>query len=190
MERTTSSATGKQQTGCLKELWESLAEWSQTHDGFAELILPPRDTRLTVIGRSYYLAFPDRRDRSILSDLLEKKGLVGLEPPLSPLLRALAESRDRFSAEFRSALDDFVERSIKGRDEPGDSAFWRAVCSMAIAGSPTADLDDVDEEPVTLIATWDDDETLLLRFAAASNATIGDAKKQELPFPIWGRPTI
>ena len=115
----------------LPEVWKDLRDWThhQARVGapIRELVLPPEDTFRTVIGYSYFLAFPHQHDRHILADVLTDAGLVGIEPPVSLTLKALEESRDRFSAAFKQDLDNLVQVFLKRGKDPRDSAFWRAV---------------------------------------------------------------
>ncbi len=149
----------------LPEVWRHLQTWihHQVHIGtpFRELVLPPDDTFRTVIGYSYFLAFPHQHDRQILAEILTDARLVGIEPPMSPTLRALEENRERFSPHFKQDLDNLIKVFLeKGRD-PRDSAFWRAVRQEAqrssIEHAPTKPLP---LGEVTVFAGWDDDELL------------------------------
>ena len=149
----------------LPEVWRHLQTWihHQVHIGtpLRELVLPPDDTFRTVIGYSYFLAFPHQHDRQILAEILNDARLTGIEPPMSPTLRALEENRERFSPHFKQDLDNLIKAFLeKGRD-PRDSAFWRAVRQEAqrpsIEHAPTKPLP---LGEVTVFAGWDDDELL------------------------------
>jgi hypothetical protein len=176
---------GKDQRGCLSELWESVAAWCEMHEGYAKLILPPEDERLVVIGRSYYLAFPTRSDRRILLDVLTSEELVGFEPPILPVVRALDRERERFGHDFRSALDHFLDYFLRDGRDPRDSAFWRAIREEAIDDRTEAENKATSRGPgLTFVATWDDDETLLLRLSAVGAAEIAGAITEPLPVTV------
>lgn len=178
---------GRDQRGCLNELWEMLAEWTRAHTSLSDLILPPADDRMVVIGRSYYLAFPTRRDRKILGDVLEAEDLLGVEPPIIPVVRALVAARHRFSDDFRAALDHLIDHFLRGGRDPTDSAFWRAIRSEAAYGL----LDEASESrtgKLGFAAVWDDDETLLLRLTArdASSPLGPRTETRPLFIPLGG----
>jgi len=162
---------GQPQRGCVNTLWEDMAAWSWNHPNYASLVLPSRHSHLKVIGRSYYLAFPNRHDRRILAEVLTTKELVGFEPPILPVVRAVERSRDRFTSDFRASLDHFLEYYLRGGHDPTDSAFWRAIRAEAASGWHEAD--DVSPEiPMTFLASWDDDETLLVRLSCTDEVPL------------------
>ncbi len=161
---------GRDQRGCLNELWEKLADWTRSHASHAELILPPADDRMVVIGRSYYLAFPTRRDRKVLADVLESEDLLGIEPPIIPVVRAIESARNRFSDDFRAALDHFIDHFLRGGRDPTDSAFWRAIRSEAAYGL-FDEVPDSGTGKFGFAAVWDDDETLLLRLTSCESSS-------------------
>jgi hypothetical protein len=123
---------------CLPQLWQDLAKWIQGRravgESVRELVLPPTSEHRRIIGHSHFLAFPNRRDRRTLATLLTEYGLVGFEPPLVPVVKALAAARKGFSKDFLEDLDDFQTRFARGED-PRDNAFWRAVRREALAPS-------------------------------------------------------
>ena len=132
----------------LPQLWEDLATWTrgrlENGDPVLEVKLPQPSFR-TIIGYSYYLAFPNRADRTALAKLLWEADLVGFEPPVQPVLSALLKAgrAKQFSADFTKDLEYFNERYVNGED-PRDSAFWRAVRHEALTqftdpSSPTGE---------------------------------------------------
>ena len=158
---------GKDQGGCLDELWERLVAWLDAREG-PKLVLPPPDHHKNVIGRSYYLAFPTRRDRSVLEDVLGGAQLVGFEPPILPMIEALERARGRFSSDFRATLDNFLDQFLRAGRDPKESAFWRAIRSQSASGLLDSASDGVQTAPLTFVASWDDDETLLVRLGSRS----------------------
>ncbi len=153
--------------GGLDDVWEDLEQWTRRHPEYRELVLPPRSTHRTIIGRSHFLAFPHRFDRARLAAVLEAAGLTGHEPSVRLVLEALLSQRDRFSAEFRDDLDvlfsDYLEQ---GRD-PKDSPFWRAVRQAARDLPVAGRVETISVGDVGLLAEWDEDE-LLTPFVAFS----------------------
>ena len=149
----------------LPKIWGSFRDWThhQVRVGapISELVLPPEDTFRTVIGYSYFLAFPHQHDRHILAEVLNKARLVSIEPPVSLTLAALERSRGRFSDGFKQDLDNLIRVFLEKGKDPCDSAFWRAVRqeaqrpSFERATSPPSSPGEV-----TLFAWWDDDELL------------------------------
>ena len=151
-----------QRGGCLNDLWEAVAAWTAGQAGYANLVLPPRDGWMVNIGRSYYLAFPTRGDRKVLVDVLSAEDLLGGEPPIISVVRAIVDARERFGEDFRTALDHFVEDFLRGDRDPTESAFWRSIRVEASYGF----LDEEDSsgtEALGLGARWDDDDSLLVR---------------------------
>lgn len=126
---------GQPRKGGLPRLWLDFAEWTRRRnevgEGIRILQLPPEDSRRSIIGYSHYLAFPNRIDRAQVARALEESNLVGFEPPVYPVLRALLKRRDRFSEEFGGDLDEFAQEVMRGGD-PRSSAFWRAVRQEAL----------------------------------------------------------
>ena len=174
---------GKDRRGCLSRLWEDFATWTRHHPGYAELILPPEDERLNIIGRSYYLAFPNRQDRQILADVLFSIELVGIEPPILPVVNALERARHRFSEDFQAALEYFITHFLHANRDPRDSAFWRTIRTEALygLGAPIKE-----SGAMTLIASWDDDETMLIRIVAGEGVVLDGATHERLTEPFEG----
>ena len=149
----------------LPRVWRHLRDWTR-NQAFAgtpirKLVLPPEDTFRTVIGYSYFLAFPHQHDRQILAGVLAQAGLVGIEPPVSLTLEALEENRGRFSHGFKEDLDNLVRVFLENGKDPRDSAFWRAIRQEA--QRPSVEQASPEPSPIgriTIFAQWDDDELL------------------------------
>jgi hypothetical protein len=119
----------KDHVACLPDLWHGASEWTRARDRsvWRELILPPDDDYLSTIGHSHFLAFPHRHDRRRLAHVLVDADLVGFEPPITPVISALQREKKNFSEYFQEDLAHFVDRYVKGDQDPRSSAFWRAV---------------------------------------------------------------
>jgi hypothetical protein len=128
---------------CLPGLWSDFADWLDRRRvkgaQLRSLSLPADVGLRTAIGFSWFLTFPHRADRAELARCLWDAGLIGPEPPITPVVRKLEQRRERFSGEFREDLDDFVGALRRGAVEAKASAFWRAVRQEAIDPSTTQD---------------------------------------------------
>jgi hypothetical protein len=149
--------------GSLEDIWEDLADWTKLHgDKYRELRLPERDGYRKIIGRSFYLAFPNQLDRHRLRAILDQKNLLGGEPSIGPIIAVLLRAKEDFSTEFQLELQAFVDRFLKGGQEPKESSFWRAV-RQEVAITPGQDRATGGAErtgQTTLMARFDDDELL------------------------------
>ena len=176
----------------LPTVWIALQAWTRNRASAGasvrELVLPPEDSFRTVIGYSYFLAFPHQHDRQVLAAVLTEANLGGIEPPVSLTLEALERNSRRFSKWFQEDFDNFVRVLLKNRKDPRESAFWRAIRQEARMPSvqeavtvPSA------TGEVTIFAEWDDDE-LLRPYLACTKDWIPPAgfDKRELEF-IAGR---
>lgn len=121
---------------CLPSLWEKLAAWTAARnaagDSVRVLRLPPPSAHRKVIGYSHFLAFPGRRDRILMAEVLGNAGLIGYEPPIRPVLEVLRANAKGFSREFRDDLNDFVGHFQQGEDSQ-HSPFWRAIRDEALS---------------------------------------------------------
>ena len=150
---------------CLPELWADLGRWSERQTATARDIRPivlPQDvgTR-TTIGHSHFLAFPHQPDRRLIARVLTEAGLVGFEPPITPVIAALQDERGRFSRLFREDLDNFVSRFVEGSRDPRDSAFWRAVRQEALDPSFNSASRRGRRGRTTILAVFDNEGGLL-----------------------------
>ncbi|MDF3069425.1 MAG: hypothetical protein K0R38_5026, partial [Polyangiaceae bacterium] len=154
--------------GDLDDAWEDVEQWTRGRSHYRQLVLPPRCTHRTLIGRSHFLAFPHRFDRERLGQVLKDAGLAGYEPAIRLVLEALQAERSRFSTEFRSDLDVlFRDYLDQGRD-PKDSPFWRAV-RQAARDLPTSEAQSNRATGTAgLLVEWDADD-LLAPFVAFSS---------------------
>lgn len=176
---------------CLNELWEDVAEWSAAQATLPTLTLPPEDGWRSVIGRSYYLAMPNRADRQALRTVLVDADLVGLDPPLFPVLSALEANLDRLSRDFRAAFEYFRSTCVAGSRAPWDSPFWRAIRHEAKEGLLTDAEHAAEATRLTLVATWDPDEALQLFLACGAEPGLegfrtvpSDLHFDDLPFAL------
>ncbi len=164
--RPVSSFSSTRESGSLEDVWEDLADWTQRHrDRYRELILPPRDTYRKIIGRSFYLAFPNHADRLQLRAVLEKADLLVDKPPITPVLEALRRSKKVFGKEFQKELDSFFDKYLQSGRDPGESPFWRAVAQEA--STPSLERTGGAERTgqTTLMARFDQDDLLELYIA-------------------------
>jgi len=122
----------------LDDAWKALAEWLRHAAGYRPLELPEPDGFRSLIGRSYFLAFPHGRDRLRLSEVLAEAGLSGRHLPVPSALQALVDNRRQFSSDFQHDLEEFRKSWAAGED-PAKSAFWRAVQQEAISPSHDAE---------------------------------------------------
>ena len=157
---------------CLPALWELTQHWTSSTESYRTLILPPRDDRYrTNIGFSWFLTFPHHHDRRKLRQLLHQNDLIGEEPPIHDVVKALVVDKEVFSRYFRTDLGNFVDDFIHQRASVRDSPFWRAVRQEALAG-------DTQNEniysQIALMATYDEDESLFLYLACNDEADVPD----------------
>ena len=146
-------------------VWETLREWTQNQvkqgRPICELILPPKDTFRTVIGYSYYLAFPHQSDRRILAEVLAQANLTEIDPPVRLTLETLDKNRKNFSKFFNEDLDHFINDFLRDHRHLGESAFWRAIRQEAIRPSLKEFRTNLTAQGrITILAQWRDDETL------------------------------
>lgn len=150
---------------CLPDLWSDLAEWTikaaSSHGSNVcnTLRLPPPDDYRSIIGHSWFLAFPHRNDRLKLRKLLEENDLVGDEPPIAPVVELLDRHRGVFDESFREDLNNFVTKFLDTGEDARNSAFWRAVRQEAILTGSDAAEEDPDE--LSLMAYVEDDGLVL-----------------------------
>ena len=172
--------------GELDDVWEDLEKWTENKSNdYRSLDLPPRSAHRTIIGRSHYLAFPNRFDSEKLAAVLRISDLAGREPPVRLVLEALLAERARFSLEFQNDLDLlFSDYLDQGRD-PKDSPFWRAVRQAARDLPVEEDVRCQVVGRAGLLAEWDDDE-LLTPFVAFSPDWVvpGSWGAEELELPV------
>ncbi len=153
-------------SGSLEDVWEDLADWTQHHrDQCRELLLPPRDTYRKIIGRSFYLAFPNHADRLHLRAVLERADLLVDKPPITPVLEALRRSKQVFGKEFQQELNSFFDEFLRSGRDPRESPFWRAVVQEASTPSLEQTSRPEHTGQTTLMARFDEDDLLELYVA-------------------------
>lgn len=128
----------------LPTLWENLASWlSNNRKRYRELRLPDPGG-LTRIGYTTKLAFPDRRDQRELSELLDREGLLGHEPPMGKVLSLIARERNRFRPPFQAAMEEFRRLFTNATERSGgrllEHRFWSAVREAALRGRGREDV--------------------------------------------------
>jgi hypothetical protein len=118
------------------ELWLEVAAWCRqgATAGTTRPLLLPRDLgHRTLIGHSFLLAFPERKDRLRLAEMLREADLVGYdEVPLPRLIAPLRAWQDKFSKEFREELHWFLGEYLAKNRDPGTSPFLRAIHQEAV----------------------------------------------------------
>ncbi|MDI1480408.1 hypothetical protein [Polyangium sp. y55x31] len=151
----------KSESGSLDDVWKDLAEWTRYHcTKYRELRLPPRDEYRTNIGRSFYLAFPNLRDRQRMRALLARTDLLGSEPPISLVIEVLLRAKSDFGTDFQQELSTFVDQFLKNGRDPRDSAFWRAVRQEVLSPRPEPGTKLEGVGRAILMAGFDQDELL------------------------------
>lgn len=178
--------TGNQLPGSslvnLPRLWQHLAKWLESNGERYRRLQLPDPGGLTRIGYTVRLSFPDRRDQKLLSDILDRAGLSGIEPPVGRVLSVVASDRARFRPSFVKAFDEFRELYQGNGDRSQallDHRFWAAVREAALRGRG------YEEERslvrISLLAE-EQDETLVLFVVSDGEFSINSAKAAELPF--------
>lgn len=167
----------------LPRLWWNLSEWLKENEGrFRPLVLPDPGG-LTRIGYTVKLAFPDRRDQRQLSELLDRAGLAGHEPPVGRVLALVASERNRFRKSFLVAFDEFrrlFDASAGRVQRLAHHRFWAAVREASLRGRGQAGLDDTAVR-LSLLAT-EEDERLSLFAVADDRVENADYASTQLPF--------
>lgn len=158
----------------LPRLWEHLASWLAANEDQYRRLSLPAPGGLTRIGYTVKLAFPDRRDQRQLSDLLDRAGLSGHEPPVGRVVSLVASERSRFRSRFLAAFDEF-RRIFESHAHPvtrlANHRFWAAVRDAALRGrgqSTTMDL------PTRLSLLGHDQDDRVALFGVAEDAIESD----------------
>ncbi|WP_438018615.1 hypothetical protein WMF18_05860 [Sorangium sp. So ce315] len=156
----------------LPRLWKHLVAWLKANEGRFRPLILPNPGGFTRIGYTVKLAFPDRRDQRQLSDLLNRAGLAGHEPPVGRVLSLVGSERSRFRRSFLLAFDEFrrLFESSGGRSAPRlvDHRFWAAVREASLRGRGQAGLSNV---AVRLSMLGEEPEDRLALFAVADERT-------------------
>ncbi len=121
----------------LPKLWVHLSQWLERSLISYRRLRLPEPGSFTRIGYSTKLAFPDRRDQRILSELLDGVGVTGRDLPPGPIVSLVCENRQRFRPDFRSAFDDFRQEleklGVRGQ-LLSQHRFWAAVKDASARG--------------------------------------------------------
>lgn len=155
----------------LPRLWENLAVWLEENDGRYRRLRLPDPGGFTRIGYTIRLAFPDRRDQKLLSELLDRAGLSGHEPPVNRVLSLVASEKGRFRSSFCDAFEDFRKTFQSGPQARGTLTthrFWAAVREAALRGRGRVEMADLPIR-VSLLGEEQGDEVFL--FVASATAT-------------------
>lgn len=147
----------------LGRLWERLKEWiaraRASGHAWRDIFLPDPG-RMVRIGYTLRLAFPHRRDRTLLAEIVAGKGF-GPQPPLLSLVRALNPYLDRFTDNFRKSYEEFRRAVTDGSLDFDNSPVLDAV-QDAIVHGPQASAASRECPALRLVAERDDREGLRL----------------------------
>lgn len=169
----------------LPRLWRNLADWLAADPRKFRPLLLPNPGSLTRIGHTVKLAFPDRRDQRQLSELLDRAGLMGHEPPAGRVITLVASQRSRFRPSFLHAFDEFrrlFESSSALRTaQPEQHRLWAAVREAALRGRGQGGLLDV-RVRLSLLAEEQEDRLTVFAVADQRTETV-DVGFADLPIP-------
>jgi hypothetical protein len=173
----------------LPRLWEHLSAWLRKNEGLYRLLVLPNPGGLTRIGYTVKLSFPDRRDQRQLSDLLDRAGLAGHEPPVGRVLSLVSAERRNFRSPFIAAFEEFrrVFESMNKHSVPrlAEHRFWAAVREAALRGRGQSGTDAV---TVRFSLLGEEDEDRLILFAVSDELADNTAVSfSELPiqYGFW-----
>ena len=170
----------------LPKLWNVFETWLSKNAGRYRALHLPDPGGLTRIGYTTKLAFPDRRDLRQLSDVLDRAGLLGSEPPVGRVLALVAAERGRFKPTFLRALDEFRRLYEQGdrtkHASLAEHRLWAAVREASLRGRGRADIDEVAAR-ITFLC--EDREDMLCPFAASSENPVSECCRFE-EFPHGG----
>lgn len=168
----------------LPRLWKHLADWLIADPRKFRPLLLPDPGSLTRIGYSVKLAFPDRRDQKQLSEILDRAGLLGHEPPAGRVVTLVGSQRSRFRPSFLKAFDEFrrlFECSALGRPQLVQHRFWAAVREGALRGRGQVGFSEV---RVRFCLLAEEEEDRLAVFPVADQrAESFDVEFADLPVP-------
>ena len=173
----------------LPRLWEHLRDWLAANEGEYRPLLLPDPGSFTRIGYTIKLAFPDRRDQRQLSELLDRGGLAGHEPPVGRVLSLVGSQRGRFRRSFLLTFDEFRRLFEASTGHPErrlvEHRFWAAVREASLRGRGQAVLPDAALR-LSLLGEEEDDRLAL--FAVSDHRTeSADLESAELPvaYGVW-----
>ena len=174
----------------LPTLWANLAAWLAANPGNFRNLTLPDPGGYTRIGHSVKLAFPDRRDQRVLSELLYSAGLHGHEPPVGKVIAMVAASRGRFRQAFQQAFDDFRDGFANGERQARETLehrFWSAVREAALRGRGAATIEDAESASRFQLLCEEQDDRLHPFLVTDEPMTGGRLRTAELPvaFDRW-----
>lgn len=172
----------------LPKLWNHFATWLSENAGRYRALHLPEPGGLTRIGYTTKLAFPDRRDLRQLSDLLDRAGLSGAEPPVGRVLTLVAAERGKFKPTFLRALDEFrrlYETGERAKQASlAEHRLWAAVREASLRGRGRADIEEV---PARITLLCEDREDILCPFAASAEDPASErCRFEEFPYGGYG----
>ncbi|MGY3578935.1 hypothetical protein [Bradyrhizobium sp. USDA 4504] len=173
----------------LPTLWSNLAAWLAANARQFRPLRLPQPGGYTRIGHSVKLAFPDRRDQRVLSEILDRAGLQGHEPPVGKVIALVAASRGRFRQAFQQAFDNFRSSFANGTRharETLEHRFWSAVRDAALRGRG-AGVDEDGEDALLQLLCEEQDDRLHLFLVTDEPISEGRFRTAELPvtFDRW-----
>ncbi|VIO73318.1 hypothetical protein CI1B_49230 [Bradyrhizobium ivorense] len=174
----------------LPTLWGNLAAWLAANARHFRALRLPHPGGYTRIGHSVKLAFPDRRDQRVLSEILDRAGLQGHEPPVGKVIALVAASRGRFRQAFQQAFDDFRSGFANGARharETLEHRFWSAVRDAALRGRGSAVVEEGKDAALLQLLCEEQDDKLHLFLVTDEAMSEGRFRTAELPvtFDRW-----
>lgn len=171
----------------LPTLWGNLAAWLAANARQFRALRLPDPGGYTRIGHSVKLAFPDRRDQRVLSEILDRAGLQGHEPPVGKVIALVAASRSRFRQAFQQAFDDFRSGFTNGAHQARETLehrFWSAVRDAALRGRGAATDEEGEDASLLQLLCEEHDDRLHLFLVADEAMTEGRFRTTELPVTL------
>ncbi|WP_459626560.1 hypothetical protein [Bradyrhizobium diazoefficiens] len=174
----------------LPRLWANLAAWLAANARQFRALRLPDPGGYTRIGYSVKLAFPDRRDQRVLSEVLGRAGLQGHEPPVAKVIALVAASRGQFRQAFQQAFDDFRSGFANGAHEAREiheHRFWSAVRDAALRGRGAAVDGEGEHSSLYQLLCEEQDDRLHLFLVTDEAIAEGRLRTTELPvtFDRW-----
>ncbi len=149
----------------LPKLWVKFGAWLALPDNrrhYRPLILPPTNSH-TLIGYSERLAFPHRKDQRQLAKVLQAHDLMGVVPPVGPVLSAVARNVDSFGAAFGDAFREFQSLYVATPNSPKiyHHQFWSAVVDAALRGREDDNESPAISNRIDLVVSFDGEQLQL-----------------------------
>lgn len=167
--------------------WNRLAAWLRKRRGY-ELWLPPISWKRHV-ARAYGLVFPDAFDRRALADALRERGLLGIDPPVKPVVDAIKDQlqdSEAFSGAFHEAFLEFANAYDQGRIDPSEHPVWLSI--QREIKNPSPDRDRGRSLSGTTLVGWQDEGPLSLAIASKEPQELesDDLVFQKADYPLAG----